>query len=132
MIGKINHASGLLIVLRPFMDPLWAAWGSPSPEDHPGCVWTKQIITELIWFDVFVAGNGQRIERFFSLDAYNRVGTIVEIGTDASPWGIGDGSPSMESSPNTSLRSLRLMIAKSTRSPWQMHLDSRCGKHWLY
>ena len=29
------------------------------------------------------------MERYFSLDAYNRVGTVVEIGTDASPWGLG-------------------------------------------
>ena len=25
----------------------------------------------------------------FSIDAFNRTGTIVEIGTDASPWGLG-------------------------------------------
>ena len=49
----------------------------------------KQIKTELTWFDTFFSGNGARIERFFSLDAYNRVGTVVEIGTDASPWGLG-------------------------------------------
>ena len=88
-IGKVNHAAGLLIVLRPFMDPLWAAWVSKAPDAHPGVIWTKQIITELHWFDTFFAGNGARIERFFSVDAYRRSGTIVEIGTDASPWGLG-------------------------------------------
>ena len=29
------------------------------------------------------------MERYFSLDAYSRVGTVVAIGTDASPWGLG-------------------------------------------
>ena len=24
LLGKINHAAGLLIVLRPFMEPMWA------------------------------------------------------------------------------------------------------------
>ena len=47
LIGKINHAAGLLIVLRPFLEPLWAAWSAPSPPEHPGCVWRKQILLEL-------------------------------------------------------------------------------------
>jgi hypothetical protein len=88
-IGKVNHAAGLLIILRPFMDPLWAAWSSTSPVDRPGVIWMKQIRTELTWFDTFFAGNGYRIERFFSTEAYRRAGTVVEIGTDASPWGLG-------------------------------------------
>ena len=25
LLGKLNHAAGLLIVMRPFLDPLWAA-----------------------------------------------------------------------------------------------------------
>ena len=44
---------------------------------------------ELGWFSTFFLGNGASVERFFSLDAFNRVGTVVEIGTDASPWGLG-------------------------------------------
>ena len=52
-------------------------------------VWTKQIIVTLRWFHAFLTAGGKRIERFFSTDAYNRTGPIVEIGTDASPWGMG-------------------------------------------
>ena len=89
LLGKLGHAAGLLIIMRPFMDPLWAAWSAPFPEVHPGCIWTKQIQTELTWFLVFFRGQGTTVERFFTLDAYNRTGTIVEIGTDASPWGLG-------------------------------------------
>ena len=33
LIGKLSHAAGLLIVLRPFLDPLWAAWAA---DDLPG------------------------------------------------------------------------------------------------
>ena len=29
LIGKLNHAAGLLIVMRPFMDPQWAARAAP-------------------------------------------------------------------------------------------------------
>ena len=32
LIGQLSHAAGLLIVLRPFLDPLWAAWAA---DDFP-------------------------------------------------------------------------------------------------
>ena len=50
LLGKLNHAAGLLIVMRPFLDPLWAAWSTKSPDGHPGHVWVKQIQVELEWF----------------------------------------------------------------------------------
>ena len=43
LLGKLNHAAGLLMVMRPFMEPLWAAWAGTSPAHLPGSVWTKQI-----------------------------------------------------------------------------------------
>ena len=89
LLGKLSHVSGLLVVMRPFMQPMWAAWGASSPEDKPGCIWARQIETETAWFRAFFEGKGASVERFFSLEAYNRVGTVVEIGTDASPWGLG-------------------------------------------
>ena len=89
LLGKLNHAAGLLIVMRPFLDPLWAAWGSPSPKGKPNMVWIARIQTELAWFRSFFLGKGVSIERFFSLSAFHRTGTVVEIGTDASPWGLG-------------------------------------------
>ena len=89
LLGKLSHVSGLLVVMRPFMQPMWAAWGAPSPKDKPGCIWARQIEQEVTWFRAFFEGKGTSVERFFSLDAYNRAGTVVEIGTDASPWGMG-------------------------------------------
>ena len=47
LIGKLNHAIGLLTVMRPVMDPLWAHWAAASPKRQPGCVWIKQVRTEL-------------------------------------------------------------------------------------
>ena len=52
-------------------------------------IWTKQIISTLRWFRAFFTEPNKPIERFFRLDAYLRVGTSVEIGTDASPYGLG-------------------------------------------
>ena len=37
----------------------------------------------------FFQGEGLTVQRFFSVAAYTRSGTRVEIGTDASPWGLG-------------------------------------------
>ena len=50
---------------------------------------TLQIISSLHWFNAFVARKGSPLERFFRLDAYCRTGATVEIGTGASPWGLG-------------------------------------------
>ena len=52
-------------------------------------MWTKQLRDTLQWFVAFFAGNTNQIERFFRLDAYLRIGQAIEIGTDASPWGMG-------------------------------------------
>ena len=63
--------------------------GRRQPDRHPNYIWSLQIDTDTKWFLTFFTGHGATIERFFSLDAYNRVGTTVVIGTDASPWGLG-------------------------------------------
>ena len=93
LLGKINHAAGLLIVLRPFMEPMWAAIKEHDSGNRsgapPGTIWTKQIAQSLQWYSAFFAKKGTHVERFFSVSAYLRQGTVVEIGTDASPWGLG-------------------------------------------
>ena len=87
-VGKLNHAAGLLVILRPFMETLWAALNKPWTA-HPGCVSRKQVLPALTWFHAFFTQQGAHLERFFSLSAFNRQGDKVEIGTDASPWGLG-------------------------------------------
>ena len=87
-VGKLNHAAGLLVSLRPFMESLWAALNSKLPE-KPGCTWRKQILPALTFFLAFFTQEGTHLERFFSLESFRREGPVVEIGTDASPWGLG-------------------------------------------
>ena len=89
LIGKLSHAAGLLIIMRPFLDPLWAAWAQADMPNLRGRVWVRAIRTELKWCHSFFSGSGLSVKRFFSVDAYCRRGTKVEIGTDASPWGLG-------------------------------------------
>ena len=48
IVGKLGHASGLLIGMRPFLDPLWATLYSHDNKGAPiNTVWTKQIVVEL-------------------------------------------------------------------------------------
>lgn len=90
LVGKLGHAAGLLIIMRPFLEPLWAAlYANNIGCAPPNTLWTNQIISTLRWFKAFFGPGGTKVERFFRLDAYSRTGTIVEMGTDASPWGIG-------------------------------------------
>ena len=51
-------------------------------------IWTKQIISSLTWFQALFTRD-KPLERFFRFDAYSGTGKAVEIGTDASPWGMG-------------------------------------------
>ena len=89
LIGKLSHAAGLLILLRPFLDPLWTAWAADDLPGMRGRIWKRQIQTELRWCRAFFLGEGPIVQRFFSVASYTRSGTRVEIGTDASPWGLG-------------------------------------------
>ena len=34
-------------------------------------------------------GSGPSVQRYFSVEAFQRTGTVVTISTDASPWGMG-------------------------------------------
>ena len=90
-IRKLGHAASLLIIMRPFMEPLWAALYDTSHSTAPvNTVWTRQIVVTLKLFKAFFVRDSElSIERFFRLGAYLRVGRVVEVGTDASPWGMG-------------------------------------------
>jgi len=130
MLGKLSHVSGLLVVMRPFMEPMWKAWGSPSPADKPGCIWRAQIQTELDWFTAFFTGKGTSMERFFSVDAYNRVGTIIEIGTDASCWGLRGWLRSMASSPSTPRLHSDHLMWRNMGLSLAITKGSKYGKPW--
>ncbi len=76
-------------MLRPFLQPLWASLYADVSGAPANTVWTKQIAPTLLWIDTFFKGSIGGIERYFSVQAYLRQGPVVEIGTDASPWGMG-------------------------------------------
>ena len=87
LVGKLNHAAGLLIVMRPHLEPLWAALykgGRTRPQ-----IWTKQIIMELQWFQALFTSRTLPIIRVFKMSAFLRTRTVIEIGIDAPPWGMG-------------------------------------------
>ena len=57
LLGKMNHAAGRLIVIRPFLEPMWAALTAPDPKGAPpNSIWTKQIVSSLQWPNPFFAG----------------------------------------------------------------------------
>jgi hypothetical protein len=90
LVGKLAHCAGLLIIMRPFLQPLWAALYADGPTGAPSnTIWIKQILGTLQWLNAFFNGSVGGVERFFRLDAFLRRGPTVEIGTDASPWGMG-------------------------------------------
>jgi hypothetical protein len=90
LVGKLGHAAGLLLTMRPFLQPLWAALYSDDNGGAPvGTIWRKQVQSSLTWFSAFLEGSVGGVERFFRLDSYLRQGPVIEIGTDASPWGMG-------------------------------------------
>lgn len=43
-VGKVNNVASLLVVLRPFLHPLWAALYSPESGSPKGTVWTNQVL----------------------------------------------------------------------------------------
>lgn len=90
LVGKLGHCAGLLITMRPFLEPMWAGLVCEKHSGAPrNCIWRKQVDPPFIWPTAFPSGRASKIERVFTLDAYLRMGTIAEIGIDVSPWGMG-------------------------------------------
>ena len=87
-VGRANHAAGLLVALRPFLHQIWAALSAPTA-GPPNTIWTKQIRHATSWLRAFFAHDLPGISRQFSLQEFRGAGPVMEIGTDASPWGLG-------------------------------------------
>ncbi len=47
------------------------------------------MLSALQWPHAFFSGSIGGVERFFRLDAFLHHGPTIEIGIDASPWGMG-------------------------------------------
>ena len=87
-VGKLSHAAGLLVTLRPFLHSLWAALYSPEGKVS-GTIWTKQIAHSLSWLRAFFHHAMPGLVRRFRLTDFLGHGDRIEIGSDASPWGLG-------------------------------------------
>jgi hypothetical protein len=88
-VGRVNFAAGLLISVRPFLHAIWAALYSKEGNSPPNTVWIRQIAHALSWLRAFFCSNIDGFTRDFRLIEYIGGGDVIEIGTDASPWGLG-------------------------------------------
>ena len=88
-VGRANHAAGLLLVLRPFLHSIWGALYGESGGAPANTVWAKQIRHALEWLSAFFRKEVHGVTRHFSLEEFSGTGPLWEIGTDASPWGLG-------------------------------------------
>ena len=86
--GKVNHAAGLLVTVRPFLQQLWSALHSELSGPR-GCIWRRQIQHTLKWLEALFHCQSEQLIRTFRVDAYMGRGLPIQIGTDASPWGLG-------------------------------------------
>ena len=88
-IGRCEHISSLIYVMRPFVAMLRAAVSENQPGAPAGCVWKRSMETPLKWIAAFLHGKAGTLVRVFTLEDYMRAGDDVEITLDASPWGLG-------------------------------------------
>ena len=88
-VGRANHAAGLLLVLRPFLHSIWGALYGDTGGAPVNTVWAKQVAHALNWLDMFFEDEERRLSRTFTLEEFKQLGPSWEIGTDASPWGLG-------------------------------------------
>ena len=86
--GKVTHIASLVILVRPFLAELHAALYSPEAA-KTGFVWTRQSKHTLIWIAALLAEGNFSLERRFTLEAFQGLGTSVVMCLDASPWGLG-------------------------------------------
>ena len=88
-VGRANHAAGLLLIWRPFLHALWGAlYGDACGAPH-NTVWSKQVQHSLDWLQAFMRRESHGLTRHFTLAEFVGTGPSWEIGTDASPWGMG-------------------------------------------
>ena len=87
-IGKVNHAAGLLVTIRPFLQSFWAALYGPEGK-VTGTIWTKQVAHSLSWLRALFYKDMPGLVRKFYLADFQGHGEHIEIGSDASPWGLG-------------------------------------------
>ena len=81
--------ASVIVVWRPFVQPLYTALRAEETHAPQGCVWTKQIEPAVNWLVAFLRGVQAGVRREFTLAAYRKLGPVVVITWDASPYGMG-------------------------------------------
>eukprot|EP00971_Amphidinium_carterae_P338836 6476358-Amphidinium_carterae.1 len=93
LVGKASFAAGLMPVIRPFLNPLWAALhsktSSGSSHAPEGTIWTKQVRHCLEWLRTFFFHAMSEPERQFPVEAFIAPAAAVRVELDASPWSLG-------------------------------------------
>ena len=88
--GKISHIASVLSTWRPFLQEVWAALKDCSSSNAPlNCIWVRQFVSALKWFDAFFSGSAGSTSRDYPLYVHLGQGDHIEINLDASPWGLG-------------------------------------------
>ena len=62
---------------------------APATRAPENCIWTKQIMSTLQWFQAFLQEEVGEISRTFEFDNLFGHALFMEITCDASPWGLG-------------------------------------------
>ena len=85
-----GHAPGLLFTLRPFVQQIYAAIHSNTCIQHASnAIWVKQLRHSLTWLQAFFREELEGVVRHFDVAEFLGAGAQMEVGTDASPYGIG-------------------------------------------
>ena len=91
LVGTLTWMTGIVLWLRAFIAPLWAAlastagWGGPPEQASVG---RAQILHALRWLEAFLKGQRGELWRRIAVAPKTRTG-VLQIICDASPWGLG-------------------------------------------
>jgi hypothetical protein len=89
-VGKLMHIASVVQQLRPFLADIYAALYSKASSAPRGHVWTKQILSVLVWVNALLRkGVEGKLVRRYDLAPYIGSGRQVTMDLDASPWGLG-------------------------------------------
>ena len=89
LIGRAVHITSLVMFWAPFVAHLWAPIASSAAKSDapPGCIWTRQIRSAMLWIQAFVRRQRGTMSRTYTVEAYQADDVGVQIVMDASPWG---------------------------------------------
>ena len=90
LAGKLSYFAGLAPRLRAFVAPLWAVAAGDTTEARlpKALAHVRRIAPALRWLLAFLTGLQGPLRRLFAL-GHREVGRVLDVVTDACPWGMG-------------------------------------------